>query len=337
MNVMHTLRGIDLNLLVVLDALVAEQHVSRAAERLNMSQSAVSHALARLRDLFDDPILVRRGPAMVATPRALDLAGPLRGALAEIGRTVRRPAPFDPATARRTVRLGMSDYVAAVLAGDLMPRLRTAAPGLDVVLLTESRETVADWVADGSLDLAVGVFGDPPPGVRARTLFDDPFVAAVDAANAAIPDPPDLESYLALPHMMVTVSGRRFGSVDRMLAEIGRVRRIVATVPHFLVAPRMILGTDIVLTVSSLTFAHAGPEAGRLRLFEPPLPLPRTRITLIWAWRDEDDPAQRWLRREIESLMAARRPVWPDGASTGTGGATGQANSQGRSVRPAAS
>ncbi|MEQ8966293.1 MAG: LysR substrate-binding domain-containing protein [Azospirillaceae bacterium] len=312
---MHNLRGIDLNLLVVLDALVAEQHVSRAAERLNMSQSAVSHALARLRDLFDDPILIRRGPAMVATPRALDLAGPLRGALTEIERTVGagRSAPFDPATARRTVRLGMSDYVAAVLAGDLMPRLRAAAPGIDVVMLTESRETVAEWVATGRLDLAVGVFDDLPPGVRASTLFDDPFVAAVDAANTAIPDPPDLGAYLALPHMMVTVSGRRFGTIDRALSDIGRARRIVATVPHFLVAPRMILGTDIVLTTSSLTFAHAGPAEGGLRLFEPPVPLPTTRITLIRAWRDEDDPLQAWLRGEIASLMAARRPIRPGG------------------------
>ena len=154
---MNNLGGIDLNLLVVLDALLAERHVSRAALRLNKSQPAVSHALARLRTLFDDPLLVRHGGQLELTVRALEIAPQLAGALAHM-RQLMGSQPFDPRRERRAFRLAMSDYAALVLLPRLMAVLRRQAPYVDLIVSQASREVMMSQVVDGEIDLALGVF-----------------------------------------------------------------------------------------------------------------------------------------------------------------------------------
>ncbi|MDN0085072.1 LysR family transcriptional regulator [Crenobacter sp. SG2305] len=164
---MNNLRRIDLNLLVILETLLAERHISRAAERLHMSQPAVSHALGRRRQLFDDPLLLRGAQGMVPTLRALELSRPLAEALRQV-HVVLGPAAFDPATAERTFRLGMSDYGAAAVLPRLIQVMRLEAPSIELHVSQHSREAMAAKVADSELDLALGVFPQLPDGVRWR-------------------------------------------------------------------------------------------------------------------------------------------------------------------------
>jgi DNA-binding transcriptional LysR family regulator len=163
---MNDLRRIDLNLLVILDALLSEQHVTRAAERLHLSQPAVSHALARLRDLLGDPLLVRAGAGLVPTSRAMELMAPLTEALAQV-QSLLAPNAFDPATTRRTFRLAMSDYGAAIVLPGLIRTLRSEAPGIDLQISHASREGMLDGILNGDIDIAVGVFRKCPTNCAA--------------------------------------------------------------------------------------------------------------------------------------------------------------------------
>lgn len=167
MQLMNDLRRIDLNLLVILDALLSEQHVTRAAERLHLSQPAVSHALARLRDLLGDALLVRQGSSLVPTARALELAMPLAEALAQV-QALLEPNRFDPASAKRTFRVAMSDYSAAIFLPGLVRTLRREAPGIDLQIIQASREGMLDGVLNGDIDLAAGVFPTCLPSCAAR-------------------------------------------------------------------------------------------------------------------------------------------------------------------------
>ncbi len=165
MQLMNDLRRIDLNLLVILDALLSEQHVTRAAERVHLSQPAVSHALARLRDVLGDPLLVRQGGTLVPTARALELAAPLAEALAQV-QALLAPNRFDPASAKRRFRVAMSDYSAAIFLPRLVRVLRREAPGIDLQIIQTSREGMVEGVLNGDLDLAAGVFPDMPAELR---------------------------------------------------------------------------------------------------------------------------------------------------------------------------
>lgn len=207
MHEMNTLRGIDLNLLVVLDALLVERHVSRTALRLNMSQPAVSHALARLRSLLDDPLLTRQGGELAPTIRAMELSKPLAEALAQI-RTVLGPARFDPGRTRHTFRLAMSDYGAEIVLPNLVRELRRAAPNINLVVTQLSREGMIAGIMDGDIDLGLGVFPLLPEQILSELLLNDDYACLADRSTL----PPsaqslDLESYFARPHALVAVHG----------------------------------------------------------------------------------------------------------------------------------
>lgn len=206
MHAMNDLRRIDLNLLVILDALLSEQHVTRAAERLHLSQPAVSHALARLRDLLGDPLLVRQGGGLVATARALELAAPLADALAQV-QSLLAPNRFDPASARRTFRLAMSDYGAALLLPGLARALREQAPGIDLVISHASREGMQEGVLSGEIDLAAGVFPDLPAELRSTPLFEEHYACLVDRDSLPPGGVLDLPTYLARPHVLLEMRG----------------------------------------------------------------------------------------------------------------------------------
>jgi len=169
---MDDLRRIDLNLLLTLHALLTEQHVTRAAVRLHKSQPAISHALAQLRDIFDDPLLVRRENGLAPTARARDLLQPLGDALAQLNGLLAESA-FDAANARRCFRLALSDYGARSVLPALMRRLRSEAPGIDLAVMQASRETMLAQLADGETDLAIGVFPQLPRDIEVATLFED--------------------------------------------------------------------------------------------------------------------------------------------------------------------
>ncbi|QEY62217.1 LysR family transcriptional regulator [Metapseudomonas lalkuanensis] len=300
MQQMNDLRRIDLNLLVILDALLAEQHVTRAAERLHLSQPAVSHALGRLRDLLADPLLVRVGGGLTPTPRALELQRPLAEALGRV-QALLAPQGFDPGTAQRSFRLAMSDYGAASLLPTLTRALREQAPGIDLEISQGSRETMLEQLQNGEIDLAAGVFPELPDNLRSTSLFEEGFACLVDR-NSLPAQELDLASYLARPHVLVEMSGGGAAEIERALTRIRERRRIAVRLPHWSVAPQLIAGTDLILTVASRVLRRI--DMDHLAVVPPPFELPGITFDLAWHQRTLGDPALDWLRGQVQVAAA---------------------------------
>ncbi|MEI2299374.1 LysR family transcriptional regulator [Ensifer sp. MJa1] len=299
---MNNLAGIDLNSLVVLDALLTERHVSRAAIRLNKSQPAVSHALARLRSLFDDPLLVRHGGQLEPTLRALEIAPRLAEALAHMRQLVGSQA-FDPARERHVFRLAMSDYAALVLLPQLMATLRQRAPNVDLIVSQASREVMMSQAVDGEIDLALGVFPTLAEDLRTSLLFEEDFACLADAASLGGERTMALAAYLERPHVLVSLRGDTGNEIDLALAAVGHKRRIALALPHWSAAPGLVLGTDLVLTVARRILPNAA-EAGPLTVFDPPFAIPPFAFRQIWHRRRDGDPAHRWVRDLIAGMLA---------------------------------
>lgn len=304
MHGMNNLRGIDLNLLVILDTLLVERHVSRTALRLNMSQPAVSHALARLRSLLDDPLFTRQGGGLVPTIRAMELSKPLAEALSQI-RTVLGPDSFEPGRTRHTFRLAMSDYGAEIVLPNLLRELRRTAPNIDLAVTQLSREGMIAGIIDGDIDLGLGVFPLLPEQILPELLLNDEYACLVDRATL----PPsarsiDRDSYLARPHALVAVHGEASTEIDEAIHAAGYARRVALIMPHWSVAPKIIAGTDLVLTVAR-TSLKSSLQDKRLVVLRPPIPLPAIPFSQISHKRRRSDPALRWLREVIVTSMAA--------------------------------
>ncbi|MFA7945240.1 LysR family transcriptional regulator [Pseudomonas brenneri] len=303
MHAMNDLRRIDLNLLVILDALLSEQHVTRAAERLHLSQPAVSHALARLRDLLGDPLLVRQGGGLVATARALELAAPLADALAQV-QSLLAPNRFDPASARRTFRLAMSDYGAALLLPGLVRALREQAPGIDLAITHASREGMQEGVLSGEIDLAAGVFPDLPGELRSTPLFEEHYACLVDRDSLPAGGVLDLPSYLARPHVLLEMRGSGTPEIERALTSIRERRHVAISLPHWGIAPQLIQGTDLILTVSSQGLLNIDPR--HLLVVPPPFHIPSFGFVLAWHKRRGGDGALQWLIAQVQDVLAKR-------------------------------
>ncbi|WP_244505268.1 LysR substrate-binding domain-containing protein [Rhizobium sp. LCM 4573] len=291
----------DLNLLVVLDALLSERHVSRAALRLNMSQPAVSHALARLRVLLDDPLFTRQGGGLSPTVRALELSPALTEALAQI-RAVLGPDGFDPAQSRHVFRLAMSDYGANIILPDLMRLMRRSAPGIDLSITQLSREGMIAGVVDGDIDVALGVFPHLPAQIYPELLLSDRYVCLAD--RASLPHSArqiDLEDYFARPHALVAVHGEASTEIDEAIHAAGFSRRVALVLPHWSVAPKTIIETDLVLTVAARSIEALRGDKG-LAILPSPITLPAIPFMQISHRRRQADPALRWLRSAIAAI-----------------------------------
>jgi DNA-binding transcriptional LysR family regulator len=297
----NDLAGIDLNLLVVLDALLAERHVTRAAVRLNKTQPAVSQALARLRALLDDPILVRRAGGLEPTARAQALTAPLGEALALL-RGLLQDEVVSPETLRREFRVSMSDYSAEVLLPGLARRLAQSAPGAALRLVSLGREAATGALRSGEIDLAVGVYPDmaEDDAFCRSHLFDDDFACLVDEAAGL---PATLEDYLLRPHVAVAASPEDRGEVDAALKALGQSRRVSFTLPHWSVAPRIVSGTNLILTAARRSL-EARLEEG-LAITSPPMELAGISLMQVWHARRDHDQGLRWLRKEIEAEALA--------------------------------
>ena len=286
---------------MTLHALLNEQHISRAAVRLHKSQPAVSHALAHLRELFGDPLLVRRGGKLALTARARELSQPLEDVLDQLGALLAPPA-FDAAAAQRVFRLVMSDYGARTVLPELIRRLRAEAPGIDLVVTQSTRELMPQQVLDGEVDLALGVFPSPPPELLAEALFTDTFACAADATTLPTSGALTLKSWLTRPHALVAMRGGVDNEIDRALARLGHTRRIAITLPHWGVANDLIAGTDLVLTVARRNLDRLGGDA-RLGVFAAPFPIEPFTFGHLWHPRRQNDPAHQWLRRAIAEVV----------------------------------
>ncbi|MHC6227275.1 LysR family transcriptional regulator [Pseudomonas sp. X10] len=299
---MDDLRRIDLNLLLTLHALLAEQHVSRAALRLHRSQPAVSHALAQLRGIFRDPLLVRRAGRLHLTARAQALREPLQQALQQLDGLLGSPG-FEPGKARRAFRLAMSDYGARVVLPRLMRLLRHEAPGIDLIVSQGSREAMLGQLIDGEVDLALGVFPDLPVELCSEVLFQETFTCVADRSGLPARGGLALAEWLARPHVLVAVRPGIDNEIDLALKALGTQRRVALALPHWGVAQSVIVGTDLVLTVARRSLAGARLDAA-LRTFAPPLPIAAFSFTQAWHPRREGDAGHRWLRERVLAICA---------------------------------
>lgn len=306
------LRAVNLNLLLALDALLRERSVSRAAQRMGLSQPAMSNALAQLRELIGDPLLVRAPGGMAPTPRALELAEPLRRALAILEEVVQPPAAFDPARSTASFVLAMSDYAEMLLLPELLRRLSEQAPGVDLQVLPWGLHEVPPGLADGTIDVMVGFHeGDPlPPGHHAEPLLDDHFVCIVRRDHPTVGRRLTLDAYLRLRHVVVTERIGASGVLDDVLARLGKRRRVVARVPRFFMVPYLVAQTDLVAAVDSRVARHY-ERLLPIRVLKVPLDdLPSGRMGMVWHARSDADPPRRWLRDVLRETARAE----PSGA-----------------------
>jgi LysR family nod box-dependent transcriptional activator len=294
------LGGLDLNLLIALDALLSERSVTRAAGRVGLSQPGMSNALARLRRLFGDPLLVRQGGGLVPTPRAEALAGPVREALELIRAAIAAPAAFDPGSARRRFRVSCSDYSVLMLIGRLVRALARDAPGLAVEVLPRLADA-GRALDTGEIDLVI----EPPeilgrPDLPSARLWEDRWMCCVWDGNTRVGDRIDLEQYTALGHLIYSMGagGQPVALPDLHLASLGVARRIEVSVESFLLAPFLLQGTDLVTLVPARAEEFLR-RTGAIRILQPPVEFPVLVETLWWHPRVTADPAHRWLRERI--------------------------------------
>jgi len=300
---MPELRQFDLNLLVAFDLLMQEQNVSRAAERLFVSQSAMSHILQRLRQQLDDPLLVKTPSGMKPTERALALVEPVKLVLKDIERLIRSPEEFDPKTSQRRFVIAATDYIEVLLATHLVERINAQAPGINLHFRRTGTGFPAAELENGEVDVLLGfeVMLKPPKSFLCETLFDDCMVCLARADHPALQAGLTLEEYLKLPHILISRTGTAGGQVDEWLAEQGLERRIALVVSHFLSAPLIVANTDMILALPKRTaeqFARMAP----LKIMPLPFELPRYGSVMIWHPLHDKEPAHGWLRAQIRQV-----------------------------------
>jgi len=295
---MIDLSRVDLNLLVVFDALMTERQVTRAAAQVRLTQPAVSHALRRLRHLFEDELFTRGPGGMQPTRRAHDLHVPVRAALAHVRAALGSQSSFDPLTVQRRFRLAMTEVMTLELLPRLISLVRARAPGVDLVILGSGAGEAGDMVADGTADIGLGVLPQLGDGLLSQQLYTDALACVVDRRHPRLRDGKlGIEEYLAAAH--VTVAGPRHVGIelDEILSRLGLTRRVVAVLPHYVAIPAVILGTDLVGHIRErLVSIHA--NRGDLLLFPPPIPVPvpPLRFLQVWHMRDDRDAGHRWMR-----------------------------------------
>lgn len=317
-HVIEQLHRIDLNLLLALDALARERSVTKAAERAGVTQSAMSHTLRRLRELFDDPLLVRGRGGMVLTPRAEALAVPLRSGLVSLARTLAEPRPFVPEDASRTFRIVSPDLFDTLVLPTLLQRLGRHAPSVDLAVVPMPKR-LADKLETGDVDLAIHpVLLDPQSfdlgttldsELQTRTLFRDSFRCFLRTGHPAVESRRlTLKAFTRLDHILVSPGGEGPGLVDRILDDSGLQRRIALRVPQFATALEVVAQSDLVLTGPSSLAQCSGASALACR--PAPLDIPEHAITMLWHPRFTEDPAHRWLR-ELMVEVTSEVPSLP--------------------------
>lgn len=288
------LRNVDLNLLAVLEVLLQEQSVTRAAARIGRSQPAVSRALARLRDTFDDPLFVVVGRTLVPTPRAEELQIQLAAVLDDV-RTMMAPVGFDPATAANTFRITAPDATVYLMLGKFLARVAAEAPSMNVTISSAAGSQLAALEA-GDIDLAVDTFIDAPPGFHRQSLFESPLVAVVRSGHPALDGVFDTHAFVAWPHVWVDTATSR--ALDTQLAQHGIERRISVRVSSFFTGAVTVQQTDCIMVLPEEVARQAG-EMAELTTLPLPVAMPRLTLDQLWHPRRQHDPSHIWLRSAI--------------------------------------
>lgn len=299
--------GIDLNLLIAFESLLDERHVGRAANRIGVSQPALSNAISRLRSRLNDPLFVRTGRGMIPTPRAAQLAGPVREALSLLRDTLHAPRSFSPQTSTQRFRIGLSDNVELLLA-PLLARLMRAG---DLQLQTRRLEGMfsvpESELKSGSLDFAIGYFQDArtlAPGLVMERLREERNVVIARRGHPGLKKTLTLKRFVRLDHAAVIYRDEPWGLVDSALATHGLKRRLRLALPHTLSVLHAVASSDLVACVHESLATAFGPSLG-LVSFPEPIGLPIFTLRMIWHQQRSADPAQIWLRSRIQGEIAS--------------------------------
>jgi DNA-binding transcriptional LysR family regulator len=297
------LRTFDLNLLLAFDTLMRERNVTRAAESMFVTQSAMSHTLHRLRQQLNDPVLIKSPAGMQPTALALALVEPVRSLLQEMERLLEAPQAFDPASSQRRFTIAATDYMEFLILPELSRLIEQSAPGVDIhVKRTESAFPLPQ-LENGSLDVVLGFASvlNPPAHLHCEHLFMDRMACVVRQDHQKIKAAPTLEAYLAETHMLISRTGDKLGVIDEKLLELGLERRINFIVPHFLSAPLIVAQSNMILSLP-YRLAIAFQKLVPLEVLPVPVSLPDYDLAMIWHPLWEKDPAHGWLREQVSSI-----------------------------------
>lgn len=298
---------LDLNLLLVLRALLKERNVTNAAQRIGLSQSATSHALGRLREVFNDPLFVRSPKGMVPTPRALELLEPLEKILLNVEQLFQPPV-FEPKTAQGTIHLAASDYATVVILPKVLKLICDNAPYLNLECHHWHSDTL-DSLRNGAINLGLGVLNlTATSEFRYQKLFVEDFVSVVRTDHPIAQEDVTIESFVAWSHALITITNSPVNAiphsptshVDTVLSSLGVKRRVMLKLPHFLAAPMIVSHSDLILTLPR-RIAMLYANYTNLTVFEPPIELGKYDYTLVWHERHHYDQRHIWLRELIAS------------------------------------
>ncbi|MEK9926866.1 MAG: LysR substrate-binding domain-containing protein [Halieaceae bacterium] len=308
---MKALHRIDLNLLVYLDVLLRECNVTQAANQLGLSQPAMSNGLRRLRDLFNDPLLVRTSDGMTPTARALELEPLVRDILSGVERAIQPTAEFDPTDAKQVIRVMASDYAESTLFPAVMQTLRERAPGLTLDVMTPSDVSFLD-VERGKIDLVINRFDQMPQSFHQITLWTDTFTCLMNRDNPIL-ERFDLDSYLAASHIWVSKTGmgvgvgvdpddvQRLGWVDHALDAMGKKRNIRVFTRHYQAAMTLAEQNDLIVTLPTRATWLKKDNPGVV-VRDCPFDVPPLELKMAWSPLLQHNPAHRWIRQLITQI-----------------------------------
>ena len=295
-------RNLDLGLLVTLEALLAERNVTRAAQRLNLSQPALSARLARLREAFGDPLLIPAQRGMVLTQRAVELRQPLHEALEGVRRVVADGALFDPATMQVTLVIAATDYQQYALLTRFSVALRTEAPKVRIAWRALDVLALATQLERGEVDLALASSDHAPAAMRQRQLYCEDYTVIARQGHPAVQGYVSLDVFCTLEHVVVSPQGGGFsGPTDAALEAVGRRRTVALSTSGFLIVPEVVSRSDMIALVPRRI---ADGWSDRVQVLDPPLTIPGFTIASVWHDRTTSHPVQRWLRERLTMLAA---------------------------------
>lgn len=297
---MINFRQLDLNLLATLDVLLTELNVTRAAQRLNLSQPSVSVQLARLREVFGDPLLLPGPRGMQPTARADELREPLRKALEALEGAVAASVAFDPLRANNTWRIVATDYTESAVILPALNRLRTTAPGTRLAIFELNPPRILRQAEQGDVDLIFHLREGSPAALHQRLLFTERYVLVGRLNHPALKRRPTLAQFCKLEQVIVSPDGGGFSAItDEVLAKSGLKRKVVLSVPHFLFMLEALANSDLVAVLPERLVKNTVA----LQVVEPPLTLPGFDMLMLWHERLHRDPAHQWLRQQLVECL----------------------------------
>lgn len=290
---------LDLNLLPVFEALLTERNVTAAASHVGLTQSAMSNALGRLRQHFDDPLFVKTRTGMLPTPRAEELAGPLKQALALIRASELQRERFDPQTSGRSFRLYMTDVGEMRFLPGLMEHLRSTGASVKIETLQIQMSELQDRMTLGEIDLALGYLPELSGAIERLPLFDEHYVCVTREDGGA--NKLTLKRFISSPHVAIESMGSGHALFERALQREGIMRNVALRVPHFVVIPMIVAQTDLIVTLPS-SVAERIAKPMNLRIHPLPFKFPKFEVSLFWHPRFASDPPIAWLREQLATL-----------------------------------